>query len=228
MHFLCIAIIIASNLSNILLIRQHFIDIQLQVGASNYKINTYNQKADGTYKKEKKSLPGVMPAGSCAAFKTTKMVDPCKPNFWQVNIHGSLFNPNAENGWVFKDKDCHSFTFAKLFIVDPLGLSSDSPTVAPTTIPTASPTSSSKPSACPTSQPTLSTRPSLNPTASPTLSSKPSGRPTSQPTLSIRPSANPTVSPSVSNKPSASPSKGKSQKGKSPSKKVGRKQRNRN
>jgi hypothetical protein len=194
MHFLCIAIIIASNLSNIgiLLIRQHFIDIQLQVDASNYKINTYKLKPDGTFKRDKTPLPREIVGGRCAVFSTTKMVDPCKQNFWSIGIQGSLYIANAENGWVFKDKDCQTYSISNLPIVDPESKPSRSPTIEPTSSPTTSPTLSSKPSARPTSKPTLSTRPSSSPTTSPTVSSKPSGQPTASPTLSSKPSAAPT------------------------------------
>ena len=184
------------------LIRQHFTDIQIQVDASNYKINTYNQKADGTYKRDKKPLPREIVGGRCAVFSTTKMVDPCKPNFWSIGIQGSLYNVDAENGWVFKDKDCQTYLFSNLPIVDP---ESEPLTLEPTSSPTTSPTLSSKPSVRPTSKPTLSTRPSSRPTTSPTVSSKPSGQPTASPTLTSKPSGQPTASPTLSSKPSVRP-----------------------
>jgi hypothetical protein len=187
------------------LIRQHFTDIQIQVDASNYKINTYNQKADGTYKRDKKPLPREIEDGRCAVFSTTKMVDPCKPNFWSIGIQGSLYNVDAEDGWVFKDKDCQTYLFSNLPIVDPERKPSGSPTLKPTSSPTTSPTLSSKPSVRPTSKPTLSTRPSSNPTSSPTVSSKPSGQPTASPTVSSKPSGQPTASPTLSSKPSGQP-----------------------
>ena len=174
MHLLCIAIIIAWNLSNILLIRQHFIAIQIQVNASNYKINSYKLKLDGTYKRDKTPLPREIVGGRCAVFSTTKMVDPCKPNFWSIGIQGSLYNVDAENGWVFKDKDCQTFVISKLPIVDPdASKPSPSPTASPIVVIIEEPeimAPSSSPSAAPvspTAAPVSPTAAPVSPTAAP-------------------------------------------------------------
>lgn len=89
-------------------------DIELQQKASNYKINTYERKADGKYVRIKELLPSTLEANTCETFTTRKVVDPCERNFWQINVKGSLYNANAENGWVYKDKKCASFAFDSL------------------------------------------------------------------------------------------------------------------
>ena len=152
-------------------------DIQLQVGASNYKINTYTLKGDGSYSRVKETLAAEISAGTCQKFTTKKQVDPCKSNFWQVNIQGSLYNGAESNGWIFKDKNCVSFKFSKLPVIDPTGLK---------------PLLSLSPSKMPTSFPT--TKSSLSPTRNPTMkpSKKPSKIPTKTP--SMRPSPTPSNS----------------------------------
>ena len=172
-------------------------DIQLQVGASNYKINTYRVKGDGSYRRVKETLAAEISAGTCQKFTTKKQVDPCKSNFWQVNIQGRLYNGAESNGWIFKDKNCVSFKFSKLPVIDPTGLKpllSLSPSETPTSFPTTKP--SLIPSKMPTSFPT--TKPSRSPTRNPTMkpSKKPSKSPTKIPTKtpSMRPSPTPSNS----------------------------------
>ena len=98
-------------------------DIQLLTGASNYKINTYDLKDDGTYKREKKTLAEEIKADKCQYLTTTKIVDPCQKNFYQINLQGRLYNEDAENGWVYKDKECNSYAFDALPVLDPRGRS---------------------------------------------------------------------------------------------------------
>ena len=182
-------------------------DIQLQVGASNYKINTYILKGDGSYRRVKETLAAEISAGTCQKFTTKKQVDPCKSNFWQVNIQGSLYNGAESNGWIFKDKNCVSFKFSKLPVIDPTGLKpllSLSPSKMPTSFPTTKPSPS--PSKMPTSFPT--TKPSLRPSKMPTSfpTTKSSLSPTRNPTMkpSKKPSKIPTKTPSM--RPSPTPS----------------------
>ena len=96
------------------------IDIQIQVGSSNYKQNIYERKPDGSYKRIKKELPKEIKGNDCAVFETEKEVNPCEKNFWQINLKGMLYNADAENGYVYKDKECESYTFDELPLL-PLG-----------------------------------------------------------------------------------------------------------
>jgi hypothetical protein len=160
-----------------------FVDIQIQEAASNFKININERKPNGSFKRVTRPLEKEIAAGRCIKRVFQKTVNPCEKNFWSIGLQGSLFNANAENGWVFKDKDCTAYEISELPIADP--------EMRPSAIPTVSPSLSGKPSARPTTNPTLSTKPSANPSISPTLSAKPSTRPTANPTLSTRPSAAP-------------------------------------
>ena len=80
-------------------------------------ISTYNLKSDGNFERQKTSLQETLRARECQEFITRKTVDPCKRNFWQVNVQGKQFIEDDANGWFFKDKDCESFAFSELPVV---------------------------------------------------------------------------------------------------------------
>ena len=95
------------------------------------------------------------------------MVDPCKPNFWSIGIQGSLYNVDAENGWVFKDKDCQTFVISKLPIVDPdASKPSPSPTASPIVVIIEEPEIMA-PSSSPSAAPVSPTAAPVSPTAAP-------------------------------------------------------------
>ena len=98
--------------------------------------------------------------------QTKKIVDPCEKNFWQVNLKGKMYNENAENGWVYKDKECESYSFEKLPVLDvePTKSPTELPTVRPTNDPTGIP--SKVPTEVPSNEPTAA--PTKVPTAGPT------------------------------------------------------------
>ena len=123
------------------------IDVQIQVDYSNYKINTYEKNAKGKLIRDKTSLPAELKANTCTPFETVKAVNPCKSNFWQVKIQGSLYNKKAENGYVYKDKNCESFKYDTLPKIDAESKPSSVPSVSVS--PTGSPSVSTEPSAAP-------------------------------------------------------------------------------
>jgi hypothetical protein len=122
--------------------RVFFVDIQLQVNASNFKINTYERKPNGSFKRVTRPIGEELAAKRCKRITFSKTVDPCLKNFWSIGLQGSLFNSDAEHGWVFKDKDCRAYKISELPISDP--------EMRPSAIPTGSPNLSAKPSARPT------------------------------------------------------------------------------
>ena len=88
--------------------------IQVQEGASNFKINNYNKNDNGKYGRDKTNLKASYPPNSCEELTFSKLVNPCEKNFWQVNIEGKEYISDAEFGWHYKDKDCLSYTFDEL------------------------------------------------------------------------------------------------------------------
>jgi hypothetical protein len=95
-----------------------FIDIQIQKKASNFKVSI--SKPDPKGKPVRKEPIGdEIAAGRCIKKSFLKKVNPCEKNFWSIGLQGSIFNPNAENGFVFKDKDCRTFERSDLPIIDP-------------------------------------------------------------------------------------------------------------
>ena len=112
-------------------------------------------------------LPKEILAKTCKLFTKTKMVDPCKPNFYQVKIQGNVYNAAAENGWVFKDRECESFSYDLL----------PNPNNPISTPVTTTPTVSTMPSSTPTTTPSSSIMTSASPTVSPSLSNQPSKKP---------------------------------------------------
>ena len=187
-------------------------EVFLQEGASNRKYNIYERNKKGKYIRNKDTLPssikGLASAkgSNCYESKSvTKTIDPTEKNFFQINVEGSVYN--SQNKKHFRDKECKSFKFVELPIIDPS---------APSASPTTSPTTSVKPSVGPSVSQAPSSVPStsVSPSSSPSNSMKPSTIPSN--------SASPSASPSISQAPSSAPStsaapsssKGKGGKGK--------------
>jgi hypothetical protein len=118
----------------------------------------------GKLKREKFPLPEEILANDCKIFTKTKMVDPCEKNFYQVKIQGNFYNAAAENGWVFKDRECESFSYDLL----------PNPNNPISTPVTTTPTVSTMPYSTPTTTPSSSIMPSASPSVSPSLSNQPS------------------------------------------------------
>ena len=159
------------NLTNIFHPSLNTSDVTLQEDASNYKINIYDRKNDGTYKRRKETLDKVIRANTCQEFTTTRDINPCEKNFWQVNMKGALYNEDAENGWYYKDKECKAYSFDSLPFNDP----QNPPVTKPPD--TAAPSLSHTPTVSPSTSPSLSQTPTVSPSNSPSLSKIPSSRP---------------------------------------------------
>ena len=141
-------------------------------------------------------FPDQLSANQCKTFTTEKEVDPCQSNFWQVNVEGKEFIPNAENGWHFKDKDCTSYAYATL----PLAV--QTPTVAPSRRTEKPPTVSPSPIYVEPPSP-------IGPTKIPSPSKRPSPtEPTSTPSKKV-PDTTPTLAPTLAPQ---TKSKGKAKK----------------
>jgi hypothetical protein len=200
-------------------------EVFLQQGPSNRKYNIYERNNKGKYVKKKDTLPssikglGSAKGSNCYEPKSvTKIVDPTEKNFFQINVEGSVYN--SQNIKHFRDKECKSFKFVQLPIIDPS---------APSASPTTSPTSSVEPSA----GPSVSQAPSSAPTTSVSPSSSPSNsmKPSITPSSSVSPSSSPSISQAPSSAPSTSAapssSKGKGGKGKPKTPKTPKKERKR-
>ena len=127
-----------ARIHNCVLFRPHeifFVDIQIQKKASNFKVSTNSLKPDGTIKIFKEPIGDEIGDGECIKKSFRKIVKPCQKNFWSIGIQGRLFNPNAENDFVFKDKDCRFFETTQL----PLAKLDTPPTPAPNKTPTPCP-----------------------------------------------------------------------------------------
>jgi hypothetical protein len=174
-------------------------DIKIQTGSSKYKINTYTLKDNGSLKRNETSLneelKGPTNGGDehCQTFLTTKVVDPCKPNFWQVNIQGKFFIKNET--YPYKDKDCQSFSFDKLPVYEING-QNNAPTSLPTPAPATAPPTP-RPAPDPATAPTTP-RPTPDPATAPTTP-----RPTPIPIAPPTPGPDSNPPPQTPDEPSA-------------------------
>lgn len=92
-------------------------DIQIQKKASNFKVSINNPDPKGKPVR-KEPIGDEIADGKCIKKSFLKKVNPCEKNFWSIGLQGSIFNPNAENGFVFKDKDCRTFKRSDLPVID--------------------------------------------------------------------------------------------------------------
>jgi hypothetical protein len=176
-------------------------EVFIQKGASNRKFNTYEKisegKRKGKFKKDKETLPGSIlgldsEASNCyEPASVTKVIDPTKKNYLQINVEGRLYNNDEGNTMYFRDKGCKSYTFVNL----PVIVSGEDTTVASEV-----PSNSMRPSVAPSISQAPSALPSTS--ASPSVVPSISQAPTGVPSISMRPS----VAPSISRVPSALPS----------------------
>ena len=187
-------------------------EVFVQEGASNRKYNLYEKNSKGKYLRQKESLPSSIKGlnsptdSNCYEPEpVTKTIDPTEKNFFQINVEGSVYNElNIQH---FRDKECKSFEFVQLPIIDPS---------APSASPTMSPSTSVSPSVVPSvsQEPSSAPSTSVSPSSSPSISMEPS----TAPSTSVSPSMGPSVSQAPSSAPSISAapsiSKGKGGKGK--------------
>ena len=89
--------------------------IEVQVGASNFKVSNYRKKSDGRLKRNKYPLQENMAAG-CITYNEVKSVNPCETNFWSIGVEGSYYINDKKEEY-FRDKGCKSYTNNKLAIL---------------------------------------------------------------------------------------------------------------
>ena len=200
--------------------------IHVQKSSSNRAFST-NNKIKGRFEKDKEELNDNIAAKTCYQPETKeKEINPCQPNTIQINLLGRQFNTEIPTHR-FRDKDCHSFTFLSLPIIDPNAETSSVPSVMDSNVPSMtlsnepsvkasnnpSATASSTPSVVDSNVPsmTVSNDPSVKATSNPsaTASSTPSLIASSKPSVKAisNPSATASSTPSAvdSNVPSENP-----------------------
>jgi hypothetical protein len=154
-------------------------EVFIQTGASNRKFNTYERNANGKYKRDKENLPRSIlgldsEASNCyEPAPITKVIDPTEKNFFQINVEGRDYNNDDSNILYFRDKECKSYTFVNLPLIDP-----DTPSTSPSSFPS----TSMKPSVAPSTSQAPSGLPStsVSPSVVPSISQAPSKSPKSK------------------------------------------------
>ena len=115
---------------------------------STRKFNLYTAtKEKGNYDRDKLPLPAKIyglesDQDNCySPPDVTKRIDPTKKNFLQINVQGRLYNNDGEKIDFFRDKECKSFAFVSLPLINP-----STPSTVPSTSPTINESTTSKPS----------------------------------------------------------------------------------
>jgi hypothetical protein len=108
--------------------------IHVQKSSSNRAFST-NNKIKGRFEKDKEELNDNIAAKTCYQPETKeKEINPCQPNTIQINLLGRQFNTEIPTHR-FRDKECHSFTFLSLPIIDPNAETSSVPSVMDSNVP---------------------------------------------------------------------------------------------